>query len=117
MGQVPPALLAGTEEDKNASGVSSTQINEYLDHTSFFDALRLHMQFTEVWSRRPAPDPARKSEQMRFAQGLQKLTEELWNTFVELLTSEWLVMDSAEQEEDVLFLNGMYRQLIQTVGD
>lgn len=43
---------------------------------------------------------------MRFAQGLQKLTDQLWNTFVELLTSEWLVVDIDEPEEDSLFFNG-----------
>lgn len=45
---------------------------------------------------------------MRFAQGLHKLTDELWNTFVELLTSDWLELDSDDKEEDMLFLNGKH---------
>lgn len=100
-----------SEEDETGRvRVSPTQTDEYLDHTSFFDALRLHMQFTEVWSRRP--DQASKSEQMRYAQGLQKLTDQLWFTFVELLTSGWLVIEEdAEEEEDTVFINCMSCQL------
>lgn len=108
---MPQALLAGSGTGQEAPGVSSSQIDEYLDHTSFFDALRLHLQFTQVWSRRPLSDQAPKSEQMRFAQGLQKLTDELWATFVELLTSEWLVIDSNADSDDMLFLNSKSRQL------
>lgn len=111
LAQVPSALLATSEGGQSTTGVSSTQIDEYLDHTSFFDALRLHLQFTEVWSRRPASDQVSQSEQMRFAQSLEKLTDELWSTFVELLTSEWLVVDINESHEEMLFLNAERRRL------
>lgn len=64
------------------------------------------MRFTEIWSRRPTGKSASRSELMRFSQGLQKITDELWRTFVDLMTSDWLIIDPEEEELDSLFVDG-----------
>jgi hypothetical protein len=113
LSQVPPAVISGSAESQAAPPVSTSQINEYLDYTSLFDALRMHLQFTEVWSHRPDTDGAPKTEQMRFSQALQKITEQLWNTFTELLTSEWLLIEAIDEDVELQFLNGgIYFSLI-----
>lgn len=80
-------------------------MNEYLDYVSFFSCLSLHVQFTEVWARRPLPS-APKSERMAYAKGIRGITDNLWDEILGLLTTGWLASAMAPEGAEALDLDG-----------
>ena len=102
---IPPDLLPAAAQSESNTSLED-QVNEYLDYVSFFACLSLHVQFTEVWSRRPPPT-APKSERMAYAKGIKGLTDNLWEEILGLLTTGWLA--SAMNEANTLELDGRFR--------
>lgn len=118
--QIPPDLLPSSAQsgtrDPSAphADAAEDQINEYLDYTSFFSCLSLHLQYTEIWSRRPVGPQAKQSERLAFSQAIKGVTGRLWEEIVDLLTTGWLVL--ALPEEAALDLDGEGMQTAPSVA-
>ncbi|CAH7674552.1 107-domain-containing protein [Phakopsora pachyrhizi] len=94
----PPDLLSIVAKEKrpdeilNADGLIGATPHEVLEFTQyrdFFNCLELHVQVNEVLSQRPL-DGAPINKVQAFIQPLGHLCDRLFESIVEILTSEWL---------------------------